>query len=186
MMTCCLDLTLTLTTKSTSKPLTPEQVYKLFFLSLMQPKGNQMKNYVYLAGPMEDCSVDHMTGWREEASLRLNLSDIDVLDPTRRVSFHDQLGDNLQNVTKTNNICNRIFKQDLQDIAHSRIVLADVRRGSGRGTGTSMELMFAHTKNKIIILWADEEDFVHPFYEAMATEKHYNLEDAIEAIQEYY
>jgi hypothetical protein len=95
-----LHLMQTLTTKSTSKLLTPEQVYKLFFLSLMKPKGNQMKNYVYLAGPMEDCSVDHMTGWREEASLRLNLSDIDVLDPTRRVSFHDQLGDNLQNVTK--------------------------------------------------------------------------------------
>jgi nucleoside 2-deoxyribosyltransferase len=145
-----------------------------------------MKNQVYLAGPMEDCTADHMTGWRTEAQLKLDFAGISSLDPTRRVSFHDQLGDNLQDVTKTMNICKRIFKQDLHDIADSRVVLADVRRDSGRGTGTSMELMFAHMKNKIIILWANDGDFVHPFYEAMATEKHYNLEDAIEAVQEYY
>ena len=145
-----------------------------------------MKDQVYLAGPMEDCTEDHMTGWRTEAQLQLDFAGISSLDPTRRVSFHDQLGDNLQDVTKTMNICKRIFKQDLHDIASSRVVLADVRRDSGRGTGTSMELMFAHMKNKIIILWANEGDFVHPFYEAMATEKHYTLEDAVEAVQEYY
>jgi len=145
-----------------------------------------MKVQVYLAGPMEDCSTEHMTGWRERVACALEFSEIETLDPTRRVSFHDQLGDNLQDLTKTMNTCKRIFKQDLQDIAESKIVLADVRRSSGRGTGTSMELMFAHTKNKIIILWADEGDFIHPFYEAMATEKHYNLVDAIEAVGMYY
>ena len=145
-----------------------------------------MKNQVYLAGPMEDCSETHMKGWREYMRFELEDSGIKCLDPTRRVSFHDQLGEHIQNITKTTNICKRIFKQDLQDIANSRIVVADVRRGSGRGTGTSMELMFAHTKNKIIILWADENDFVHPFYEAMATEKHYELSDVLTAIEEYY
>jgi len=145
-----------------------------------------MKNHVYLAGPMEDCTAEHMTSWRTDASQYLAFKDISTLDPTRRVSFHDQLGEHLENVTKTMNTCKRIFKQDLQDIAESKVVLADVRRSSGRGTGTSMELMFAHTKNKIIILWADEGDFIHPFYEAMATEKHYNLEDALESVGEYY
>ena len=135
---------------------------------------------------MEDCSETHMKGWREYMRFELEDSGIKCLDPTRRVSFHDQLGEHIQNITKTTNICKRIFKQDLQDIANSRIVVADVRRGSGRGTGTSMELMFAHTKNKIIILWADENDFVHPFYEAMATEKHYELSDVLTAIEEYY
>ena len=145
-----------------------------------------MKDQVYLAGPMEDCSEDHMTGWRQLTANALKLSDINTLDPTRRVSFHDQLGENLQDLTKTMNTCKRIFKQDLQDIAESKVVLADVRRSSGRGTGTSMELMFAHTKNKIIILWADEGDFIHPFYEAMATEKHYSLEEAVDAVRLYY
>jgi len=145
-----------------------------------------MKDQVYLAGPMEDCTEDHMTGWRQLTANALKLSDINTLDPTRRVSFHDQLGENLENVTKTMNTCKRIFKQDLQDIAESKVVLADVRRGSGRGTGTSMELMFAHTKNKIIILWADEGDYIHPFYEAMATEKHYFLEEAVDSVRLYY
>jgi len=145
-----------------------------------------MKDQVYLAGPMEDCSTDHMTGWRQLTADALELSDINTLDPTRRVSFHDQLGENLQDLTKTMNTCKRIFKQDLQDIAESKVVLADVRRSSGRGTGTSMELMFAHTKNKIIILWADEGDFIHPFYEAMATEKHYSLEEAVDSVRLYY
>jgi len=144
------------------------------------------KEYVYLAGPMEDCSEEWMKSWREYMSFELEQSGILCLDPTRRVSFHDQLGEHIQDITKTTNICKRIFKQDLQDIANSRIVVADVRRGSGRGTGTSMELMFAHTKNKIIILWADENDFVHPFYEAMATEKHYKLSDVLTAVEEYY
>ena len=145
-----------------------------------------MKDQVYLAGPMEDCTEDHMTGWRQLTANALKLSDINSLDPTRRVSFHDQLGENLQDVTKTMNTCKRIFKQDLQDIAESKVVLADVRRDSGRGTGTSMELMFAHMKNKIIILWANEGDYIHPFYEAMATEKHYSLEEAVDSVRLYY
>jgi len=145
-----------------------------------------MKNYVYLAGPMEDCTSNHMKGWRDEVAFMLTHSGIESLDPTRRVSAHDQLTANLQDLTKTLNVCKRIFKQDMQDIADSRIVVADVRRDSGRGTGTSMELMFAHTKNKIILLWANEGDFVHPFYEAVATEKHFSIDDVIEAVQEYY
>lgn len=145
-----------------------------------------MKDQVYLAGPMEDCSKEHMKGWRQEVVEALEFSNINCLDPTRRVSFHDQLGDNLQNVTKTMNTCKRIFKQDLHDIADSRVVFADVRRNSGRGTGTSMELMFAHMKNKIIILWSNPGDFIHPFYEAMATEKHYSLEEAVDSVRLYY
>jgi len=145
-----------------------------------------MKDYVYLAGPMEDCTKEMMMQWRQAATDHLYHSDIQTLDPTRRVNFHDQLTENLQDVTKTMNTCKRIFKQDLQDIANSKVVLADVRRNSGRGTGTSMELMFAHTKNKIIILWAQEDDFIHPFYEAMATEKHYSFYDAVDAVKEYF
>jgi len=146
------------------------------------------KNHVYLAGPMEDVSVDHMTSWRHQASERFDAAGIDNLDPTRRVSFHDQLQgvDHLQEIVKGMNICKRIFKQDLEDIANSKVVLVDARRSSGKGTGTAMEVMFAHTKNKIIILWCDESDHPHPFYEAMYSEKHYSLDEAIEAVLEYY
>ena len=76
------------------------------------------KEYVYLAGPMEDCSEEWMKSWREYMSFELEQSGILCLDPTRRVSFHDQLGEHIQDITKTTNICKRIFKQDLQDIAN--------------------------------------------------------------------
>jgi nucleoside 2-deoxyribosyltransferase len=110
---------------------------------------------------------------------------INSLDPTRRVSFHEELFLS-EKQTESQNTCRRIFKMDMQDIANSTVVLADVRRSSGRGTGTSMELMFAHTKNKIIILWADKDDYIHPFYESIYTEKYFSLEKCIDSITYYY
>jgi len=144
-----------------------------------------MKNFVYLAGPMEDCTERRMTAWRLLAAERLKKNDINSLDPTRRVSFHDELylGEKHKPVQST---CRRIFKMDMQDIANSNVVLADIRRDSGRGTGTAMELMFAHMKNKIIILWAEEDDLIHPFYESIYTEKYFELDDCLEAITYYY
>jgi len=145
-----------------------------------------IKDHIYLAGPIEDVSHHQMTGWRIQVKREADESGIKILDPTRRITFHDQLEPFVQDTHRSMNICKRIFKQDLQDIADSRVIIADVRRSSGRGTGTSCELMFAHVHHKIIILWADEEDFPHPFLEAMATEKHYKPEDAIKAALSYY
>lgn len=144
-----------------------------------------MKNYVYLAGPMEDCTKRRMTSWRLRAADILLKNDISSLDPTRRVDFHDQLKLS-ETATHEQSACRRIFKMDMQDIANSTVVLADIRRDSGRGTGTAMELMFAHMKNKVIILWADENDYIHPFYESIYTEKYFELDDCIEAISYYY
>jgi len=146
----------------------------------------KFKHYVYLAGPMEDCTETHMTGWRQEAAKDLDMAGIESLDPTRRVQFHKDMTKLNDRATLDQSMCRRIFKMDLQDIAASTVVLADVRRSSGRGTGTSMELMFAHMKNKVIILWTDEEDIPHPFYESIYTEKHTSIEDCIEAIAFYY
>ncbi|MDA7651323.1 hypothetical protein N8602_00055 [bacterium] len=126
-----------------------------------------------------------MTGWRNCAQKMLANMDITALDPTRRVSFHDELYLGEQH-TPVQSTCRRIFKMDMQDIANSNVVLADIRRNSGRGTGTAMELMFAHMKNKIIILWANKDDHIHPFYESIYTEKHFYLEDCIDAISYYY
>jgi len=140
-------------------------------------------NYVYLAGPMEDVSHEDMKGWRNSASQFLEMFGIEVLDPTRRISFHDEL---LQNKSKTKDICNKIFNEDLTDVDNSLVILADIRRGVGRGIGTAMELMYAYTRNKKIILWADMSDLEHPFIEAISTEKYYDLYEALEATASYY
>ena len=144
-----------------------------------------LKNYVYLAGPMEDCTKERMTGWRSYTEKELSLKEINTLNPTRRVSFHDELYLG-ESHTPVQSVCRRIFKMDMQDIANSTVVLADIRRSSGRGTGTSMELMFAHMKNKVIILWAAPDDLIHPFYESIYTEKYFILDECIDAITNYY
>ena len=145
-----------------------------------------MKDYVYSAGSMESVSEEHMKTWRKEAEIMLNEAGIEMLDPTRRISFHDQLEDCLEDVQRNMNTCRKIFRQDLQDIHFSRVILADVRRCAGRAIGTHMEIMHGYHKNKIIILWADENDKPHPFTQAVATEIHYTLEDAVASVKSYY
>jgi len=137
----------------------------------------------YLAGPIEGCNREAMVAWRSHAEAFLLLHSQKVFNPTRRIEFHIQLNDS--SYSNSNNICNRIVKQDLADIDKCNIIIADVRRASGKGTGTSMELMYAHTKGKIIILWADEEDILHPFYEYVSTEKHFILNECLEAALNY-
>jgi len=135
---------------------------------------------------MEDCTEDHMKMWRYKAAKFLQLAGVDSLDPTRRVNFHNDMTKLNDRNTLDQSMCRRIFKMDLQDIANSTVVLADVRRGSGKGTGTAMELMFAHMKNKVIILWTDDGDIPHPFLESIYTEKYSNLDDCLLACSYYY
>lgn len=53
-----------------------------------------MKHYphdqhVYLCGPIEGLTKREANEWRDEAKVKLALKNIDVLDPTRRVSYVD-------------------------------------------------------------------------------------------------
>lgn len=152
--------------------------------------SKKIKNYgVYLIGPMEELTLGQMKGWRDEATESYELNEIPVYDPTRRVPLRTQLEEVLQDQAMTRNLYKRIFKQDLQDIGNSSVVLADCRRGEVnpvRRTGSDMEMMFAHCHNKIIIAWCNEEDVLHPFYESVITEKHFTLNEAVEATLEYF
>jgi len=143
-------------------------------------KGNDMKkDYVYLCGGMEGYEKDHMQGWRQLATNHLELCDIETLDPTRRFSFHDGFMDR--------NAVNRVVKMDLQDIAHSTVLLCDMRYNEpGKRWGSMAEIAHAHTKNKIIIVWTDKEDIKHPFLEFYATEIHHTIEECVDAIVNYY
>lgn len=137
------------------------------------------KNYIYLAGPMEGVTEEYANSWRQQATDTFENAGLEVLDPCRRTLFRDQHVDR--------NICNRIFKLDLQDIANSTVVLADMRASTtGKGWGTAMELMFAQTKNKTIIVWTDKDQFPHPFVNSIATEIHESLEEALDAVNWYY
>jgi len=137
------------------------------------------KNYVYLCGGMEGYSKDEMIGWRTEATVWLNVANIETLDPTRRFAFHDGF--------QNRNSINRVVKMDLQDISNSTVLLCDMRENQpGKRWGSMAEIAHAHTKNKIIIIWTGKDDVKHPFLEFYATEIHHTLDDCCEAIQNYY
>jgi hypothetical protein len=137
------------------------------------------KQYVYLAGAIEGLTREQMEGWRKHATRKLFFKDIDTLDPTRRVTYHDQ--------AKNDYTANRVVKHDLQDIAHSSVILADLRDSTpGRKWGTICEVAHSHTKNKIIICVTDMGQFKHPFVEFYATEIYHDLDEAIEAVATYF
>ena len=141
-----------------------------------------MTNSVYLCGGMEGFTTDEMKGWRATATSHLSYAGINTLDPTRRVSFHLDKG-----VRYTNNEAKRIVKQDLQDIANSTVILADMRESQpGKRWGSMAEIAHSHTKNKIIIVWIDKEDQRHPFLEFYATEIYTSLDECLDAVTTYF
>ena len=136
-----------------------------------------MREYVYLAGPMEDVSVEQMTNWRDHATAHLSEHGIKTLDPCRRGLLHDQF-DNP-------NVRARIVQQDLQDISMSRVVFANFQ-GKGRGLGTMAELSIAQRDRRVIIVLMDHNAFPHPFIHHFATEVHYDMYSALNAITSYW
>lgn len=118
------------------------------------------KSLVYLAGPMEGLSANEMTGWRLQMADYLTFDGIACLDPCRRKVFHG---------SEDLNLARMLFRCDLRDIDNSDYLFADVRRDKGRAAGTHMEIMYAWTKDKPIILWQDPTDPPHPFYMSVAT-----------------
>jgi len=136
------------------------------------------QQHVYLAGPIEGLTYEQANDWRDASSTFLEGCDIDVLNPCRRVSFVD---------SKVRDADARIWKCDLQDISYSSVVLANLSDSlPGRKWGTVAEVAHAHTKNKIIIVLQDKDQFHHPFITQYATEIHYTLHDALEAVREYF
>lgn len=132
---------------------------------------------VYAAGPMEGLSHEEMTGWRNVFKDMAEVNgDIHVIDPTRRAPFHK---DSSMSMART------IVKLDLMDIDNSDVVFLDMRRGKGRAWGTAMELMYAHTKGKPIIVWEAAGDFPHPFIEALCTVKVTSIKEAVEWLELY-
>jgi nucleoside 2-deoxyribosyltransferase len=132
---------------------------------------------------MAGFSAVKMKQWRNVAEEYLNEHDITTLDPTRRVSYHEQA---LDDEGLERNIAQRIFKQDLRDIARCEVLLVDMRNHpDAKAQGTAAEVMFSHMKNKVIVMFKGEEDKLNPFMTAMATEVHNSLELALEAVVEY-
>jgi nucleoside 2-deoxyribosyltransferase len=142
------------------------------------------QDFVYTAGAMEHVSNIDMNKWREYSANFLDDFDIRCLHPTRRTPIHDQEADD---DISTYNKLKRITYQDMADIKRSHVILADLRDSMpGKKWGTVMEVAQAYQWDKIIIALVDPDQFKHPFIYTYATEVHYDLQDALDAVVEYY
>ena len=151
---------------------------------------------MYLAGPMEGLSEEQMKGWRlyvRKAIAARNryygeaqgfVEKITVLDPTDRESYREQF---LKDPT---NVGHRIFRQDLQDIDSSRVVvinLLQMRELDLRCWGSICEMIYAFVKHvPVIMILPDQAAADHPFVIGCATEVHFSLEAGTKAAMSYY
>jgi nucleoside 2-deoxyribosyltransferase len=139
---------------------------------------------IYLAGPIENATIEEMSWWRKGIIDEMQLYPVNFLDPTRREPVHLQSRYALTG-NQRRNLYNQIMTQDLMDIDRSDLIFANIRSVDGRGIGTAMEIMYASLQRKPIIAWSGKDDQHHPFYESLVTEKHHNLDEAIEAMRSY-
>jgi len=98
-----------------------------------------MKPRIYLSGPIY-ATTDQEQEWRKTATKKLEKF-YDVLDPLKR-DFRKTKFNTVNSVT--------ITKQDLQEIDHAHVVLANCFRA---GWGTSMEIFYAHMKGKPVLFF---------------------------------
>jgi len=85
---------------------------------------------IYLCGPMDGCTVEEMTGWRE--ALKKEYRDIRWLDPCRRTYKPQQW--------------RQLVEEDIADIDQSDFVICYYWKA---GTGSAMELAYSHYEAKV-------------------------------------
>lgn len=118
---------------------------------------------VYLCGPINGRSDDDCRNWREEAKSHL----FDTLDPMDR----DYRGRELEP-----GIAREIVENDKQDILNSDILLVYYDKPS---VGTSMEILFAYSFNKPILLINKSDKPLSPWLIYHASHIVNSLEEAI-------
>lgn len=121
---------------------------------------------VYLCGPINGRSDDDCKGWREYAKERLP----DTLDPMDR----DYRGRELEP-----GIADEIVMNDKKDILLCDALLVYYDKPS---VGTSMEILFAHDRNKTIVLVDKSDKPLSPWLIYHCPEVYKSLDEAIAAL----
>ena len=98
---------------------------------------------LYLAGPMTGCSVDTMSGWRDQIveDFARTAPNIECLSPLRGSMCEGERAE---------------FYRDCWDIQQSDVVLANLENTTRVSIGTVMELMYARLLGKYVIAVLDE------------------------------
>lgn len=138
---------------------------------------------IYLAGPMDNCSKEYQTGWRQKViryfndynSIRDTKDRVNLLDPCRRPHDADLTS-------------REIYDLDIKDVRNSDLILVDTRPIQRPSWGTAMEIMYAHEVCKIpVIGWNDGGDLGRRiFLDATLNRDFHLLDDALKHIAENY
>lgn len=121
---------------------------------------------VYLCGPINGCTNEEATNWREAVKEHFPLS----IDPMKR----DYRGKELTNYRE-------IVDLDKRDICNSDIILVNYDKPS---VGTSMEVFFAWTKGIPIIVWHKPDAKLSPWLIYHSTSLVTSLDEAVAKIKE--
>ncbi len=122
---------------------------------------------LYLAGRIDDISIDKRLEWREKA--KKYLPEFNILDP-----MEVNQGDTDK----------QIFELALENVRKADIILADIRYAEAENTGTAAELFLAYTLNKKIIGFSGKKNNKRRvFMNMMVPEQYETLEEAILAIK---
>jgi len=122
---------------------------------------------VYLAGPINGCSDEGASGWRD--AFMADRPHLEFLDPMRR----DYRGREDESV-------NEIVEGDIADIYACDVFLANCWQVSW---GTAMEIFFAHDIGKKVILVIPEGTRISPWLRYHSDEIHNTLDTVLQGDQ---
>lgn len=123
---------------------------------------------IYLAGPINGCSDVECSDWR--AFVTRQLPDDRIIDPMRR----DYRGKELSSV-------NEIVVLDKIDVANCDVFFANCPKPS---VGTSMEIFYAHTLNKPIVIVVPENTTPSPWLIYHSTKIFTSLKEAVDWVND--
>ena len=118
---------------------------------------------VYLCGPINGCTDAEATNWREAFK---EVWDGDTLDPMRR----DYRG--VEQVAYR-----EIVDLDKCDVRRSDVILVNYSKPS---VGTSMEVFYAHSIGKPVVVWCRGGEVLSPWMVYHSTSIVHSLEEAVE------
>lgn len=124
---------------------------------------------IYLCGPINGCTDDDAASWREWFKRN---DDLQCVDPMRR----DYRGGELENYRE-------IVELDKIDIQNSDAIVVMYKHQS---VGTSMEILFAWSIGKPVILIDECSGTISPWLRYHATSIVRSKEKALEKIKEWF
>jgi len=101
-----------------------------------------VKDKIYLAGPIDGCTLQETTQWRNAIHAELSMQ-FDILDPARK-SFEDMVTDRMSCLSHAGVVC----EHDKSAIDNCDILLANCWKPSA---GTSMEIMYAYERGRTVL-----------------------------------